>query len=42
MVGTDAVGALQVRDRAAELFGEETVVRGRLLARILGKTIKLN
>jgi hypothetical protein len=33
---------LRLRDRASELFAGELVLRGRLLTRILGKTIKLN
>lgn len=33
---------LRLRERASELFGDELVVRGRLLTRIFGKTIKLN
>jgi hypothetical protein len=33
---------LRLRASVSELFGEELVVRGRLLTRIFGKTIKLN
>ncbi len=33
---------LRLRERASEFFGDEVIVRGRLLTRIFGKTIKLN
>jgi hypothetical protein len=33
---------LRIREQVTELFGDELIVRGRLLTRILGKAIKLN